>query len=107
MLGNELSNIGDIENILAQLEACQDSVDAALGQSDFKVVTDLNEARNSLLYLAMSNKIKPSCDTDVKRLANLKIRSELSITSIKERMKSLGVNTGRHKRALIGYRNGV
>ena len=107
MLGNELNNIGDIENVLAQLEACQDSVDAALVQSDFKVVTDLNEARNSLLYLAMSNKIKPSCDTDVKRLANLKIRSELSITSIKERMKSLGVNTGRHKRALIGYRNGV
>tara|TARA_B100000780_G_C21035813_1_gene415413 strand:- start:740 stop:1063 length:324 start_codon:yes stop_codon:yes gene_type:complete len=107
MLGSGLSNLGDVEKVLVQLEVCQDRVDDALVQSDFEVLIDLNDVRNSILNLAMLNKIKPSCDTDLKRLADLKSRSEYSIASLKERMKSLGVNTGRHKRALIGYRNGI
>jgi hypothetical protein len=107
MLGSESNNLGDSQEVLAQLEACQDKVDDALVRSDFEVVIDLNEAHQSILTFAMARKIKSSCDTDLKRLAELKTRSEFSINILKERMKSLSVNTGRHKRALIGYRSGV
>ena len=107
MLGSVSNNISDVDNLLAQLEACQDRVDDALVQSDFEVVIDLSEARNFLLASAKSNRITRSFETDVKRLADLKIRVEYSINFLKERMKDLGVDTGRRKRALIGYRNGV
>ena len=107
MLGSGSSNLDDAQEVLAQLEACQDKVDAALAQSEFEVVIDLNETRNSILTLAMASKIKASCDTDIKRMAALQARSECSISVLKERMKNLGVNTGRHKRALAGYRRGL
>jgi hypothetical protein len=92
MLGSGSSSLDDAQEVLAQLEACQDN---------------LNETRNSILTLAMANEVKASCDKDIKRLAALQIRSEGSISLLKARMKNLGVNTGRYKRALVGYQRGV
>ena len=107
MLGSGSSSLDDAQEVLAQLEACQDKLDAALAQAEFKVAINLNETRNSILTLAMANGVKASCDKDIKRLAALQIRSEGSISLLKARMKNLGVNTGRYKRALVGYQRGV
>jgi hypothetical protein len=107
MLGSGSSNLDDTQEVLAQLEACQDKVDTALAQSEFKVVIDLNESRNSILTLAIASKINASCDTDIKRLAALQARAACSMSILKARMKKLGVNTGRHKRALVGYQRGL
>ena len=66
MLGSGSSSLDDAQEVLAQLEACQDKLDAALAQAEFKVAINLNETRNSILTLAMANEVKASCDKDIK-----------------------------------------
>ncbi len=107
MLGSGSSNFDDTQEFLARLEACQDEMDAALARSEFSVVIDLNETRISILASAVASEFNASCDTDITRLAALQARLDCSISILKERMQNLGVDTGRHKRALVGYRRGL
>ena len=107
MLGSGSNNLEDTQELLAQLEACQDEMDAALSRSEFSAVIDLNETRISILASGVASNFKASCDSDINRLAALRARLDYSISILKERMQNLGVDTGRHKRALVGYRRGL
>jgi hypothetical protein len=55
----------------------------------------------------VASNFKASCGSDITRLAALQARLDCSISILKERMQNLGVDTGRHKRALVGYRRGL
>ena len=107
MLGIGSNNHEDTQEFLAQLEACQDELDAALSRSEFSAVIDLNETRISILASGVASNFKAFCDSDITRLAALKSRLDCSISILKARMQNLGVDTGRHKRALVGYRRGL
>ena len=107
MLGSGSNNLEDTQEFLAQLESFQDEMDSALARSEFSAVIDLNETRISILASGVASNFKASCDSDITRLAALQARLDCSISILKERMQHLGVDTGRHKRALVGYRRGL
>ena len=107
MLGSGSNNLEDTQEFLAQLESFQDEMDSALARSEFSAVIDLNETRISILASGVASNFKASCDSDITRLAALQARLNCSIGVLKERMQHLGVDTGRHKRALVGYRRGL
>ena len=60
MLGSGSNNLEDTQEFLAQLEACQDEMDAALSRSEFSAVIDLNETRISILASGVASNFKAS-----------------------------------------------
>ena len=107
MLGDELSKLENTQTFLAALEDCQDRLEQALRQSDLSAAIDIDGERHSVLKNALDQNLQYRSLKDQERLAVLKARSDHSLDTLRDLMKTLGVNAGRYKRALIGYRSGA
>jgi ElaB/YqjD/DUF883 family membrane-anchored ribosome-binding protein len=107
MRGNELNKLEDTEVFLAELEDCQDRLENALRQSDLDAAIDIDGERHLLLENALEQNLQSVSANDQERLADIKARSDHSLDTLRYLMKTLGVNAGRYKRALIGYRSGA
>jgi hypothetical protein len=107
MRGNELNKLEDTQAFLAALEDCQDRLENALHHSDLDAAIVIDGERHLLLENALEESLQYGLAKDQERLAVLKARSDHSLDTLRYLMKSLGVNAGRYKRALIGYRSGA
>jgi hypothetical protein len=107
MRGTELNKLEDTQTFLAALEDCQDRLEQALRQSDLSAAIDIDGERHLFLENALEQNLQYGSAKDQERLAVLKARCDHSLDTLRDLMKTLGVNAGRYKRALIGYRSGA
>lgn len=107
MPGQGFAKPQNSKEFLAELEFCQDSVEQALQTSDIIAVIDIDAQRHFLLDNAIESGMMADSDSDILKLKELQSRASASLDILRELMTGLGVNAGRHKRALIGYRDGA